>query len=123
MVHAGVGRTYLQAPLLVGEDFVPALAWVWNDAGLRVELVPGEDMDVMNWKKLDANCAINPLTALRGCTNGGLKTRKYSAIYTGGGGGGAVLSFSLADLNLNYDDPEIMYHIFQEVSTVAIAEL
>ena len=56
------------------------LAWAWNNAGLRVELLPNVEMDVMNWKKLAANCDINLLTALRGCANGGLRTRKCSAI-------------------------------------------
>lgn len=69
---AGGGATYLsgtaeQAAVL------QALAGFFQQAGFDTELVP--DLAQMQWRKLVANCAINPLTALLRVHNGELLTR------------------------------------------------
>ncbi|HET7291766.1 MAG TPA: ketopantoate reductase family protein, partial [Vicinamibacteria bacterium] len=50
-----------------------ALAALLQGAGLPARLAP--DVDRLLWSKLAANCAINPLTALHGVSNGALLER------------------------------------------------
>jgi 2-dehydropantoate 2-reductase len=65
VVHAGTdGRTAVQGC----EDVAAA----WDAAGLRCSSVPPLQMQRELWLKLAANCAVNPLTALRNCANGEL---------------------------------------------------
>lgn len=65
LVHAGRGRTFLQEE---------AKEWVepWNKAGLNCSIMTRSEMECLLWKKLAANCVINPLTALFRCKNGEL---------------------------------------------------
>ena len=64
LVHAGMGQTFLPED---AADVVP----FWNAAGLKGSST--SDMEDLQWKKLAANCVINPLTALFRCTNGDLR--------------------------------------------------
>ena len=64
LVHAGMGQTFLPED---AADVVP----FWNAAGLKGSCT--SDMEDLQWKKLAANCVINPLTALFRCTNGDLR--------------------------------------------------
>ena len=58
--HAGVGKTLV-------ENDVP-LAELLDQSGLHAQST--SDIDLVLWKKLAANCIINPLTAIIGCKNG-----------------------------------------------------
>lgn len=66
----------------------------------------------MNWKKLAANCVINPLTALRKCTNGELIEDLTKD------------EFYINDLQpvVSYKDSKIACGILKEVSNVALAQ-
>jgi 2-dehydropantoate 2-reductase len=64
IVHAGVGKTFVEN--------LPGLANLWNSVGLHCQSLSSTEMNHMLWKKLAANCAINPLTAIFQCTNGDL---------------------------------------------------
>lgn len=67
VVFAGHGHTWLGDPL----DLQPP-AWL---ADLRAAGIAHEwSLDILNrlWRKLALNCAINPLTVLHDCRNGGL---------------------------------------------------
>jgi 2-dehydropantoate 2-reductase len=70
LVQTGLGRTF------VGDDGrsedVPKIAQLWDRAGLNAKSIDSSQMEVLLWKKLAANCACNPLTALHECTNGQL---------------------------------------------------
>jgi 2-dehydropantoate 2-reductase len=65
LFHAGVGKTFVEEG---SED----LAKLWDSVGLHCQSIPSADMNALLWKKLAANCVINPLTALFQCTNGEL---------------------------------------------------
>lgn len=68
VVFAGQGHTWLgSAPAS------PAPAWFGelSRAGIPVSWV--SDIDTLLWRKLALNCAINPLTVLHDCRNGGLR--------------------------------------------------
>jgi 2-dehydropantoate 2-reductase len=67
LVHAGVGKTFVEE-----EASSADLAELWNSAGLNCQAISSADMNRLLWKKLAANCVINPLTALFQCTNGEL---------------------------------------------------
>jgi 2-dehydropantoate 2-reductase len=66
IVHAGMGTIRLEAGL-------DGLAEMLDQAGLRCAV--DSHIRVLLWKKLAANCVINPLTALNGCPNGELLDR------------------------------------------------
>jgi len=113
VVHTGQGQTFLEdnAKENYSDSIQRALTNVWNEAGLKVSIVSPEEMHIMNWKKLATNCAINPLTALRNCTNGELlSTRVERPRYE--------------DLNIAVDhrDPLLFYKLIREVSDIALAE-
>lgn len=65
LVHAGIGKTFIQ-------DDANDLAVLWDEVGLNCSTLTSAAMDQLLWKKLAANCVINPLTALFRCTNGEL---------------------------------------------------
>lgn len=64
VVHAGHGLTFIENH--------PSLSALWDQSGLSCQSVSHDDMMIMLWQKLAANCAINPLTALLNCENGEL---------------------------------------------------
>lgn len=109
VTHTGSGQTFIEGKENVSRELYDA----WNESALNPCLVSSEAMYVINWKKLAANCAINPLTALRKCRNGELltsSTRRLSYEDT------AVMT------DLDYNNPEIFYRLIREVSDVAVAE-
>lgn len=111
--HAGLGYTYLENTTA----FSYILSDIWNEIGLRVNLVSTQEMNIMNWKKLATNCAINALTALRRCSNGALLD-SYSAKDN-------IVTIDELDHHgheWNYNDPLIFYQLIREVSDVAIAD-
>lgn len=68
VVFAGQGHTWLGLP---GQAAEPA--WL---SELRLAEIPHQwTADILGklWRKLALNCAINPLTVLHGCRNGGLR--------------------------------------------------
>ena len=65
LVHAGIGKTFIQ-------EEASDLSLLWNEAGLHCSTLTESAMDQLLWKKLAANCVINPLTALFRCLNGEL---------------------------------------------------
>lgn len=70
VVYAGRGHTWLG---IQGEEQAPA----WLD-DLRAACIPHQwttDILAKLWHKLALNCAINPLTVLHDCRNGGLRAR------------------------------------------------
>lgn len=60
VTHAGIGKTFVQSDL--------PLAQLLDQSGLQAQ--SNDDMELHLWYKLAANCTINPLTAILGCTNG-----------------------------------------------------
>ncbi len=73
---AGLGQTALGlAPGL--SPFAQETLTTFADRlrGLDLDIILGPDVSGLVWTKLVVNCAINPLTALLGCTNGELLER------------------------------------------------
>jgi 2-dehydropantoate 2-reductase len=64
VVHAGEGKTFIEEHASISQLF--------DQSWLNSKSISKEEMNVMLWQKLAANCAINPLTALLNCENGGL---------------------------------------------------
>lgn len=64
VTHAGVGKTFL-------ENDGP-LAQLWDQSHLVAESISSNDMTLLLWRKLAANCVINPITALLQCRNGAI---------------------------------------------------
>jgi 2-dehydropantoate 2-reductase len=88
LVHAGDGLTYC-----TNNKFIDACQKVGWKGGSLSEF----EMNMMLWKKLAANCVINPLTAIHGVKNGQL--------------------LSVVDID------RITTHILEEVSSIAILEM
>ena len=88
VVHAGEGLTYC-----TNNKFIDACQKVGWKGGALSEF----EMNMMLWKKLSANCVINPLTAIHGVKNGQL-------------------------LSLDNTDRTITY-ILEELSSIAILEM
>ena len=65
VVHAGVGHVVLPIELA-------PMAALLDRAGLHCSTTCTAAMETALWHKLAANCVINPLTALHGCSNGDL---------------------------------------------------
>ena len=63
IVNEGSGHCYL--------EFKPMIE-LWNAVGLDCRTT--DDINMLLWKKLAANCVINPLTAIHKCKNGELPT-------------------------------------------------
>lgn len=66
----GEGAVILGAPPLARDERLCAAAALLARAGFATSVT--DDLDTALWHKLAINCAINPLTALAGVTNGGL---------------------------------------------------
>jgi 2-dehydropantoate 2-reductase len=64
VVQAGFGQTCIRDN--------SEIASLWDRAGLNCHSLNESEMMRSLWMKLAANCAINPLTALRTCENGAL---------------------------------------------------
>jgi 2-dehydropantoate 2-reductase len=65
LVFAGYGQTFIEESALnIGN--------LWNEAGLNCIAHSSQEMNWLLWKKLAANCVINPVTAIYQCTNGEL---------------------------------------------------
>jgi 2-dehydropantoate 2-reductase len=62
LIHAGYGRTFIEES---GSD----IGNLWNEVGLNSTTLSLPEMNLLLWKKLAANCVINPLTAIYRCTN------------------------------------------------------
>lgn len=76
LVQTGMGRTFLgntPCPITDNDDIVPSIAELWDRAGLNATTLEDDQMEVLLWQKLAANCVCNPLTALYNCPNGALK--------------------------------------------------
>ena len=69
VTHAGFGKTFV-------EDDVP-LAQLWDQSGLVATSISSNEMEVVLWQKLTANCVINPITALLGCKNGEISSQAW----------------------------------------------
>ena len=67
VTHAGFGKTFIENSF--GRKSIGSL---WNDVGLNCNILSSQQMQQLLWKKLAANCVINPLTAIFKCTNGDL---------------------------------------------------
>jgi len=97
ITHAGIGSTSC-----ADVEFVDACRSIgWDAAHCEHD---GE-MNTVLWRKLAANCVINPLTAIRGVRNGGL----LDAMTTGRGGGDEMRTIAMG--------------LLEEVSAVATAEM
>lgn len=107
VIHTGVGKTFLEDSTISDE-----LYEIWNSCGLHCSILSPTEMYIMNWKKLAANCVINPLTALRKCTNGELIEDLTKD------------EFHINDLQsvVLYKDSKIACGILKEVSNVALAQ-
>ena len=69
LIHAGYGKTYLED---LGNGDGMAISGLWDKAGLNCTSLSSKEMNSMLWRKLAANCVINPLTSIYRCTNGEL---------------------------------------------------
>jgi 2-dehydropantoate 2-reductase len=96
VIHAGYGTTFIEesssssssttTPTRYGGDtnsnnsnvgdgerhYGRMMAGLWNEGGLNCIVLPSNEMELLLWKKLAANCVINPLSAIYHCTNGEL---------------------------------------------------
>lgn len=112
--HTGQGQTFLEVVTnnLSSDSLQSTLESIWTEVGLSPILVPSDRMFLMNWKKLAANCSINPLTTLRNCHNGDLisnniKRPKYEDTFG-------------SESDLDYNDPLIFYRLIREVSDLSL---
>lgn len=97
ITHAGIGSTSC-----ADVEFVDACRSIGWDA---THCEHDGEMDAVLWRKLAANCVINPLTAIRGVRNGGL----LDAMTTGWGEGDEMRTIAMG--------------LLEEVSAVATAEM
>jgi 2-dehydropantoate 2-reductase len=84
--HAGLGKTFV-------EDRISGMGQLWDQSGLHCTNMSCDEMHLLLWQKLAANCVINPLTAIYNCPNG--------------------------ELLMEPSVPEIMHHVLDEISQVA----
>lgn len=76
LLQVGTGRTFLgntPCPTTDETDTSTRIAQLWDRAGLNAQSIPKDQMEVLLWQKLAANCVCNPLTALYNCTNGSMQ--------------------------------------------------
>lgn len=67
VVHAGQGQNWLGTPQAEGPP-----AWLGELSAAGIPYAWSTQIEARLWRKLALNCAINPLTVLHGCRNGGL---------------------------------------------------
>lgn len=103
VMHTGIGRTFLEESSISDE-----ISRIWSSCGLECSVLSPSEMYIMNWKKLAANCVINPLTALRKCPNGEL----FDDV---------LIKEEINQSELHYNNSNIAHKILKEVSTVALA--
>ncbi len=111
----GVGQTFIQGTTneMFSTNLQHTLNETWNEVGMNSSLASSEEMYILNWKKLAANCAINPLTALRRCRNGDLISGKMNKpCYDD--------TFDYSDLNST--NSMLFYQLIREVSDLAKVE-
>jgi len=73
--HLGTDMFHLSERGEGGKTYIggnPALARLWDQSGLAAQSIPQEEMGILLWHKLAANCLLNPLTAIWDATNGEL---------------------------------------------------
>lgn len=97
----------------LGDPANPALpAWFddLHDAGIPAQW----SLDILTrlWRKLALNCAINPLTVLHGCQNGGLLGHLAEV---------EALGAELAELLRRCDQPEAAADLGEEIQRVILA--
>jgi 2-dehydropantoate 2-reductase len=102
VVHAGFGAMYLEKSDR-NNDESDSLGKVLLASCLNPILLSREEMKMIHWKKLVANCTINPLTALRRCLNG------------------QILAGN--EIKPRYMDSSILHELVLELSQLAQAEL
>ena len=107
VVFAGHGYTWLG-------DVAHAVAPIWLD-DLDAAKIPHEwSTDILTrlWRKLALNCAINPLTVLHDCRNGGLQAHHCEV---------AILCAELTELLQRCGQPAAADNLQQEVERVILA--
>lgn len=104
VVFAGQGFTWLGDPLRPG---APAWLGDLSDAGIPHAWTP----DILSrlWRKLALNCAINPLTVLHDCRNGGLLEHPAEV---------AVLCSELVELLQRCGQPAAAENLLEDVQRV-----
>ncbi|MDH4654558.1 MULTISPECIES: putative 2-dehydropantoate 2-reductase [unclassified Pseudomonas] len=104
VVYAGHGFTWLGDPL---QPAAPA----WLDELEQAGIPHGWTPDILSrlWRKLALNCAINPLTVLYNCRNGGLAEHPAEV---------NVLCIELADLLRRCGQPDAAEGLHEEVQRV-----
>ncbi|MFG0382964.1 putative 2-dehydropantoate 2-reductase [Pseudomonas sp. zbq_18] len=103
-VFAGQGHTWLGQP---GQSAEPAWLNELSQAGIPHQWTA----DILGklWRKLALNCAINPLTVLHGCQNGGLRDFPEEV---------ANLCRELSELLLRAGQPEAASGLHEQVQGV-----
>jgi 2-dehydropantoate 2-reductase len=76
LVQKGMGRTFLSSSGFDNTETAQDMAKMWDRAGLNTSFLNPDQMEVLLWQKLAANCFCNPLTALYQCTNGQLMDKR-----------------------------------------------
>lgn len=107
VVFAGHGYTWLG-------DVAHAVSPIWLD-DLDAAKIPHEwSTDILTrlWRKLALNCAINPLTVLHDCRNGGLQAHHCEV---------AILCAELTELLQRCGQPAAADNLQQEVERVILA--
>jgi 2-dehydropantoate 2-reductase len=104
VVFAGRGHTWLGDPL---DPVPPSFLSALSDSGISHEWT----LDILTrlWRKLALNCAINPLTALYECPNGGLLEYRSEV---------AALCVELAELLRCCGHPDAAQGLHEEVLRV-----
>ncbi|KAG7341964.1 2-dehydropantoate 2-reductase [Nitzschia inconspicua] len=69
LLHVGMGKTYLG----MGASSTKSIAQLMDQSGLHAKSIANQEMEVLLWKKLAANCVCNPLSALWDVPNGKLQ--------------------------------------------------
>lgn len=107
IVQAGAGHTWLGTV-----PHSPAPAWLDELAQARIPASWSADILARLWRKLALNCAINPLTVLYACRNGGLQAHAGEV---------AGLCAELGELLLACGQPDAAVALQDEVERVIAA--
>lgn len=107
VVFAGHGYTWLG-------DVAHAVAPIWLDDLDAAKIPHAWSTDILTrlWRKLALNCAINPLTVLHDCRNGGLQAHHCEV---------AILCAELTELLQRCGQPAAADNLQQEVERVILA--